>query len=49
MLTTINIPKEEMVHMALTLLTDRKNGNHRENVRVELPCRLIERESCYLP
>lgn len=49
MLTTINIPKEEMVHMALTLLTDRKKGNHRENVRIELPCRLIERESCYFP
>ena len=49
MLTTINIPKEEMVHMALTLLTDRKKGRHRENVRIELPCRLIERESCYLP
>lgn len=48
MLTTINIPKKEMVHMALTLLMDRKNGNHSENIRVELPCRLIERESCYL-
>lgn len=47
MLTTINIPKEEMVHMALTLLTDRKKGNHSENIRIELPCRLVERESCY--
>ena len=49
MLTTINIPKEEMVHMALVLLTDRKNRKHMENVRIELPCRLIERESCFLP
>lgn len=48
MLTTINIPKEEMVHMALNLLLDKRNGKHQENIRVELPCRLIERESCYL-
>lgn len=46
MLTTIDIPKKEMSHLALTLLLDRKNGRHEENVRLELPCRLIERESC---
>lgn len=46
MLTTINIPKQEMGHLAITLLLDRKKGAHRENVRIELPCRLIERESC---
>lgn len=46
MLTTIDIPKREMGHLALTLLLDRKKGAHRENVRIELPCRLIERESC---
>ncbi len=46
MLTTINIPKQEMGHLALNLLLDRKKGAHRENVRIELPCRLIERESC---
>lgn len=47
MLTTINIPKQEMAHLALSLLLDRKMGKHRENVRIELPCRLLKRESCY--
>lgn len=46
MLTTIDIPKKEMSHLALTLLLDRKEKHHKENVRIELPCRLIERESC---
>lgn len=46
MLTTIHIPKKEMSHLALTLLLDRKNRQHEEHVRLELPCRLIERESC---
>lgn len=46
MLTTIDIPKKEMAHHALMLLLDRKKGGHRENVRIELPCRLLERESC---
>lgn len=50
MLTTIDIPKRDMAHLALNLLLDRKKGAHRENVRIELPCRLIERESCtYVP
>lgn len=46
MLTTIDIPKKEMAHLALTLLLDRRNKCHKENVRIELPCKLIERESC---
>lgn len=46
MLTTIDIPKKEMAHLAVMLLLDRKAGRHRENIRIELPCRLIERESC---
>ena len=46
MLTTIDIPKKEMSHLAIMLLLDRKKNRHKENVRLELPCRLIERESC---
>lgn len=46
MLTTIDIPKKEMAHLAVLMLIDRKNGRHRENLRIELPCRLIERDSC---
>ncbi|MCM1157995.1 MAG: LacI family transcriptional regulator [Bacteroidales bacterium] len=46
MLTTIEIPKREMSHLALILLLDRRKKCHEEYVRIELPCRLIERESC---
>ncbi len=46
MLTTIDIPKKEMAHLALSLLWDRKEHGHSEIVRLELPCRLIVRESC---
>lgn len=46
MLTTINIPRREMAHHAAALLTDRIRGGHRENVKIELPGRLIVRESC---
>lgn len=47
-LTTIHIPCAEMAHMAVQLLTDRIAGLHQEHVRVELPCRLVVRDSCYL-
>ena len=46
MLTTISIPKREMGHLAITTHLDRRAGFHTENVRLELPCHLIERESC---
>ena len=46
LLTTIDIPKQEMVHLAMKLLIDRQEGYHTEAVRVELPCRLIIRDSC---
>lgn len=45
-LTTIDIPKKEMAHHAVKMLLDRVGRGHREHVRVELPCRLIIRESC---
>ena len=46
-LTTINIPRKEMAHMAITLLLDRIQKNHTEVVRIEFPCRIINRSSCY--
>ncbi len=46
MLTTINIPKREMAHHAVSLLLDRIDGGHQENVRIEMQGRLVVRESC---
>lgn len=46
MLTTIDIPKKEMAHHAVSLLLDQIHGGHKDAVRMELPCRLIVRESC---
>ncbi len=46
LLTTIDIPKKEMAHLAVTLLVDRRNEARDENIRIELPSRLIVRESC---
>jgi len=46
MLTTINVPKRELAHHAVMLLTDRIANGHRENVRIELPGKLLVRESC---
>ena len=46
-LTTIHIPRGEMAHMAVSLLLDRIAREHREAVRIEFPCRIVERNSCY--
>ncbi len=46
-LTTIHIPRDEMAHLAVVLLLDRARGGHRESVRIELPGRIVERESCW--
>lgn len=46
-LTTVNIPKEDMGRMAVTVLLDRIRHGHNEYLRVEFPCKIIERESCY--
>ncbi len=46
-LTTIHIARDEMAHMAATLLVDRIEKNHTEAVRIEFPCRIIKRDSCY--
>ena len=47
LLTTVNIPKEDMGKMAVTVLIDRIKHKHSECLRVEFPCKIIERESCY--
>ena len=46
-LTTIHIPRKEMAHMAVTLLLDRMAKKHTESVRIEFPCRIVNRDSCY--
>lgn len=46
-LTTINIPRREMAHMAVLLLLDRMEKKHRETMRIEFPCRIVKRGSCY--
>lgn len=33
--------------MAVTVLLDRIRHKHNEFLRVEFPCRIIERDSCY--
>ena len=46
MLTTISLPKNEMVRFALMLLLDRIKGGHRIISRLEVEGTLIIRESC---
>lgn len=46
-LTTIHIPRGEMAHMAVLLLLDRIAGGHEEIARIEFPCRIVRRASCY--
>lgn len=48
LLTTVNIPKEDMGRLAVTTLLSRIRGKHTEHVRLELPCRLVVRESCFV-
>ncbi len=46
LLTTIDIPREDMAHMAVEVLMNRIVHGHREILRVEFPCRLVRRGSC---
>ena len=46
-LTTIHIPHREMAHMAVMLLLDRIAKGHVSPVRIEFPCRIVYRDSCY--
>ena len=45
MLTTVRIPKEDMIHLAVLTLRDRLQHGHKEYIRLELPCHLMIRES----
>lgn len=45
LLTTVRIPKEDMVHLAVLTLKDRLQKGHKECIRLELPCHLMVRES----
>ena len=47
LLTTIRIPRAEMAHMAVTVLLDRIAKKHTEAIRIEFPCRIVNRSSCY--
>lgn len=46
MLTTVQLPKEEMAQFAIYLLLDRLKGGHRNAVRIEMKGKLVVRESC---
>ncbi|MGN0587097.1 MAG: LacI family DNA-binding transcriptional regulator [Oscillospiraceae bacterium] len=47
MLTTVSLPKSEMVRFALTLLLDRISGGHKTISKLEMEGTLIVRESCF--
>jgi DNA-binding LacI/PurR family transcriptional regulator len=48
MLTTVQVSREEMGKFAMYLLLDRLRGGHRGNVKIELECKLMKRDSCTL-
>lgn len=47
MLTTVSLPKSEMVRFALIILLDRIAGGHKTVSRLEVEGTLVIRESCY--
>lgn len=47
MLTTVHIPRNEMSHIAITILIDRIIGNHSEHLHVEFSPHIIIRDSCH--
>lgn len=47
MLTTVHIPIGEMAHMAVKILKDRIEKGHSQPLKVEFPCRIVVRESCF--
>lgn len=47
LLTTVSIPRADMARMAVSVLLDRLRRGQGARVRVELPCRIVVRESCF--
>ena len=45
MLTTVSLPKAEMAHLAIQILTDRMNGGHKAVVKTELQSTLVIRRA----
>lgn len=46
MLTTVSVPKDEMGRMAVKILLDRIQNGHVLPLRIDLPFKIINRESC---
>ena len=46
MLTAIHIPLDEMGKIPVKILIDRIEGGHELPIKVELPTKLVTRESC---
>lgn len=46
LLTSIDIPKEDLGRFAVRTLLDRIDGDHRITIKIEVPFKLINRESC---
>ena len=46
MLSTVQLPKENMARFALLVLLDRIRGGHKEMIRIELEGQLLLRSSC---
>ncbi len=45
-LTTVDVPKSELVRLAINMLIDRIKNNREKNIRLDIPSELIIRESC---
>ncbi len=46
MLTTVQIPKEELGHFAVDLLLSKMSGRLQSHMTISLPCQLVIRDSC---
>lgn len=46
MLTSINVPKEDLARLAVLLLQNKIEGGHSSHIRVDVPFALVKRQSC---